>query len=84
MSSENARIARVAIRAIEALGAIILFAMMALTFDVPEFHEQIVSSTILERVADPAEIVGPALLLASDAGSYMTGSCVVVDGGTVA
>lgn len=58
--------------------------MMAPTFDVPEFHERIVDATILRRIAEPVEVVGPALLLAADAGSYMTGSCIVVDGGTVA
>jgi NAD(P)-dependent dehydrogenase (short-subunit alcohol dehydrogenase family) len=35
----------------------------------------------LLRLADADEIVGPALLLASDAGSYLTGHLMVVDGG---
>jgi NAD(P)-dependent dehydrogenase (short-subunit alcohol dehydrogenase family) len=37
--------------------------------------------TALGRWADPKELVGPALLLASDAGSYITGTSIVVDGG---
>ena len=40
--------------------------------------------TALNRWADPKELVGPALLLASDAGSYITGETLVVDGGFVA
>lgn len=35
----------------------------------------------LGRVGDLFEISGPLLLLASDAGSYMTGSLIAVDGG---
>jgi len=37
--------------------------------------------TALGRWADPKELVGPALLLASEAGSYITGTSIVVDGG---
>jgi NAD(P)-dependent dehydrogenase (short-subunit alcohol dehydrogenase family) len=37
--------------------------------------------TALGRWGDPRELVGPALLLASDAGSYITGETIVVDGG---
>lgn len=33
------------------------------------------------RIADPDQIKPLALLLASDAGSYMTGSHVMIDGG---
>jgi NAD(P)-dependent dehydrogenase (short-subunit alcohol dehydrogenase family) len=35
------------------------------------------------RVGNLPEIAGPLLLLASDAGSYMTGSIITVDGGHV-
>jgi NAD(P)-dependent dehydrogenase (short-subunit alcohol dehydrogenase family) len=39
--------------------------------------------TILKRVAAPDEIVGPALMLTSDAGSFVTGQVVMVDGGFI-
>lgn len=37
--------------------------------------------TVVGRWGNPEEIVGPTLLLASDAGSYITGECLMVDGG---
>lgn len=49
----------------------------------PEFIEGMAKGTLLGRIADPDEMVGPALLLTSDAGSYITGQVLLADGGTV-
>lgn len=46
--------------------------------------EKSAAGTLQKRVADPAEIIGPALMLASDAGSFVTGSMLAVDGGWLA
>lgn len=40
--------------------------------------------TALKRWGQPRELVGPALLLASEAGSYITGEALLVDGGAFA
>ena len=37
----------------------------------------------LKRMAHPDERVGPALLLTSDAGSFITGHVVFADGGMI-
>lgn len=40
--------------------------------------------TALGRWAEPRELVGPALMLCSEAGSYITGQTIFVDGGWLA
>lgn len=47
----------------------------------PGFLELIASGTLMKRVADPSEIVGPVLYLASDASSFVTGDEISVSGG---
>lgn len=49
----------------------------------PEFIQAMAEGTLLRRIADPDEMVGPALLLTSDAGSYITGQVLLADGGMV-
>lgn len=50
----------------------------------PEFIAAMAEQTLLRRIAKPEEMVGTALLLCSDAGSYITGQTFLVDGGIVA
>ena len=44
--------------------------------------DRIAAMTALRRIGDPDELVGPMLLLASDAGSMITGEVLTVDAGT--
>ena len=47
----------------------------------PERIESMKNACLMKRAAHPDEMVGPALLLCSDAGSYLTGQVIIVDGG---
>ena len=50
----------------------------------PETLKQLESEIPLGRLAEPGDIVGAALFLASDASSYITGHTIIVDGGLTA
>ncbi len=47
----------------------------------PKTLERATSTTPLRRIGEPVEIAGAAVYMASDAGSFMTGQMMVVDGG---
>ena len=50
----------------------------------PEQQAALAAQTALNRWGQPDELAGPALLLASEAGSYITGAVLLVDGGVLA
>ena len=47
----------------------------------PEAIDGMVGGTLMRRLASADEMVGAALLLTSDAGSYITGQVIIADGG---
>jgi NAD(P)-dependent dehydrogenase (short-subunit alcohol dehydrogenase family) len=50
----------------------------------PDVYERLLAATPMRRLGDPREIAGPALFLASEASSMVTGHVLAVDGGFLA
>jgi NAD(P)-dependent dehydrogenase (short-subunit alcohol dehydrogenase family) len=50
---------------------------------VPEYKKEFLDRIPMRRIGDSDEIVGAMIYLASDASSYVTGTTIVVDGGTL-
>jgi NAD(P)-dependent dehydrogenase (short-subunit alcohol dehydrogenase family) len=49
-----------------------------------ERGREILMRTPMKRFGEPSEVVGAAVLLASDSASFITGQCIAVDGGFLA
>jgi NAD(P)-dependent dehydrogenase (short-subunit alcohol dehydrogenase family) len=49
----------------------------------PNAMDTMAALSVSKRVAEPEEMIGPALFLVSDAASYVTGQVVIADGGYI-
>jgi len=48
----------------------------------PDILKSVLGTTPMQRIGEPNEIAGVAVMLASEAGNYINGQTIVVDGGT--
>ena len=47
-------------------------------------HDHYTSTHPMRRIGEPDEVAGTAIMLASDAGKYINGQTIIVDGGATA
>jgi gluconate 5-dehydrogenase len=57
---------------------------VAMLLDDPEFKKGVISRIPIGRVGESSDLVGPVLLFASDASSFVTGQILGIDGGLTA
>jgi gluconate 5-dehydrogenase len=57
---------------------------VAMLLDDPEFKKGLISRIPIGRVGEVSDLVGPVLLFASDASSFVTGQILGIDGGLTA
>ncbi len=57
---------------------------VAMLLEDPDFKASIVSRIPIGRVGEPSDLIGPVLLFASDASSFVTGQILGIDGGLTA
>jgi NAD(P)-dependent dehydrogenase (short-subunit alcohol dehydrogenase family) len=58
-----------------------LFSMFTGMEDTPENRQKFIGNVPLGRLTDPDDIANMCLYLASDEGSFVTGTDMIVDGG---
>jgi NAD(P)-dependent dehydrogenase (short-subunit alcohol dehydrogenase family) len=49
-----------------------------------EWYNELAEMHVLNRFAEPEEMVGAAIFLVSDASTFVTGTTILVDGGLTA
>jgi gluconate 5-dehydrogenase len=57
---------------------------VAMLLEDPDFKAGVISRIPIGRVGEPSDLVGPVLLFASDASSFVTGQILGIDGGLTA